>query len=194
LPVLLVPVLSLILVITALSGGVKKAFTGLREITRLPGRLPSDFMDMVSFDGALLNSGLLGLAGTIYLLAIGADFSGPVIGGLLTVMGFGAFGTHVKNSWPVVLGVVGGTVLFGWELSSPGPVLAALFGTTLAPVAGQFGIIPGLVAGVIHIVMVMQTGAWQGGINLYNNGFAGGLTAALLVAFIQWRKANRKDF
>ncbi len=194
LPVLLVPVLSLILVITALRGGVKKAFTGLREITRLPGRLPSDFMDMVSFDGALLNSGLLGLAGTIYLLAIGADFSGPVIGGLLTVMGFGAFGTHVKNSWPVVLGVVGGTVLFGWELSSPGPVLAALFGTTLAPVAGQFGIIPGLVAGVIHIVMVMQTGAWQGGINLYNNGFAGGLTAALLVAFIQWRKANRKDF
>jgi len=29
--------------------------------------------------------------------------------------------------------------------------------------------------------------------NLYNNGFAGGLTAALIVAVIQWRNTNKKD-
>ncbi|HKJ86494.1 MAG TPA: hypothetical protein VKA06_10485 [Spirochaetia bacterium] len=27
---------------------------------------------------------------------------------------------------------------------------------------------------------------------LYNNGFAGGLTAALLVAIIEWRRTNQK--
>jgi hypothetical protein len=30
--------------------------------------------------------------------------------------------------------------------------------------------------------------------NLYNNGFAGGLTATIIVAFIQWRKTAKEDF
>jgi hypothetical protein len=39
--------------------------------------------------------------------------------------------------------------------------------------------------------MVEQTASWHGGLDLYNNGFAGGLTAALIYAVIEWYRSNR---
>ena len=48
-----------------------------------------------------------------------------------------------------------------------------------------------MLAGFVHLTMVERTGAWHNGMNLYNNGFAGGLTAALFVAVIEWYRANR---
>ncbi len=190
----LIPVLSLVLILTGL---ISEKMNGIRtffSIQQLPGRLPSDFMDLGSLGGALINSGLIGIAGSLYIFIVKGDFNGAMLAGLLTIMGFGAFGTHLKNSWPIVLGVVLSTLIFGKELSSPGPLLAALFGTTLAPLAGQFGIFTGIIAGFIHLIMVLHTGAWQGGMNLYNNGFAGGLTAALIVAVIQWYRSSKENF
>ncbi|NOQ21938.1 MAG: DUF1576 domain-containing protein, partial [Candidatus Aegiribacteria sp.] len=37
-------------------------------------------------------------------------------------------------------------------------------------------------------------GVWQGGMNLYNNGFAGGLTAAFIVSVIAWYRSKDSDF
>ncbi len=190
----MIPVLSIILILTGLLSGGKKSLKDLMAIQKHSGRLPSDFMDMESTEGALLNAGLIGLAGSLYIMLIGGDFNGPTIGGLLTVMGFGAFGTHLRNSWPVVLGVIAATLLFGKSLTAPGALLAAIFCTTLAPLAGAFGILTGLTAGFIHLVLVHQTGSWQGGMNLYNNGFAGGLTAALIVSVIAWYRSKDSDF
>ncbi len=191
---LLIPVLSLSFIITALISKGKKSLTDFKKIQKIPGRLPSDFMVMESTEGALVNSGLIGIIGSLYVLVVGGDFNGPVIGGLLTIMGFGAFGTNLKNSWSVVTGVIISTLVFGFGLNSPGPILAAIFVTTLAPLAGEFGWKVGIIAGIIHLVMVMQTGAWHGGMNLYNNGFAGGLTATVIVAVIQWYKTNKTEF
>jgi hypothetical protein len=42
---------------------------------------------------------------TAYVLAVGGELSGPVIGGIFYVVGFGAFGKHVKNVWPILAGV-----------------------------------------------------------------------------------------
>ncbi len=148
-------------------------------------------MDMVSPAGALVNMGVLGLAAWAYVMTVGGALNGPVLGGILTIIGFASFGKNLRNTWPVVLGVVAATLVFGKELDSPGPLLAALFCTTLAPLAGEFGFGVGIVAGFIHLVMVERTGAWHGGMNLYNNGFAGGLTATLFVAVIEWYRANR---
>lgn len=191
---LLVPVLSLLLILSGLIMGGKKSIKSFLSIQKLPGRLPSDFMDMISMDGALINSGLIGLAGSLYVWLIQGDFNGPVIGGLLTIVGFAAFGTNLRNAWPVVAGVVISALLFNKPLNSPAPILAAIFVTTLGPVAGQFGIIAGLIAGFIHMALVLQTGSWYGGINLYNNGFAGGLTATVIIAVIQWYKTNQTEF
>jgi len=191
---LFIPVISFLLIITGYLLDRKKSFRDFREIQTIPGQLPSDFVDLTSLSGTLINSGFIGLIGSVYIILVKAPFNGPVIGGLLTIMGFGAFGTHLKNSWPVVGGVILATLLTGNALSAPGPVLAAIFCTTLAPLAGEFGWKTGLAAGFVHFIMVMQTGSWHGAMNLYNNGFAGGLTATLFVAVIQWYKTNKEEF
>jgi hypothetical protein len=189
--VLMIPVISIVMLLLGILSGAGRSFSGFLKIQRQPGRLPSDFIDLTSAGAALVNSAAIGLIGSAYILLIGGDFNGATIGGLLTIMGFGAFGTHLKNSWPVITGVILAALLFGMPLTSPGVLLAAIFCTTLAPVAGQFGIIPGLVAGFLHLLLVSQTGSWQGGINLYNNGFAGGLTATLIIAVVQWYRNNK---
>jgi len=71
--------------------------------------------------------------------------------------------------------------------------LAALFATTLAPISGEFGPLAGLAAGIMHLALVMRTGPWHGGLNLYNNGFAGGLTATFTVAIADWWTAWREE-
>lgn len=192
--VLLVPVISVFLILSGVISGGRKSLSDLREVFAVPGRLPSDFVDLCSLSGSLINSGLIGLTGSLYILIIDAPFNGPVIGGLLTIMGFGAFGTHLKNSWPVVSGVILATMVTGNPLNAPGPVLAAIFSTTLSPLAGTFGVFPGILAGFIHLLLVLQTGSWHGGMNLYNNGFAGGLTAALIISVIQWYRTNKEEF
>jgi hypothetical protein len=116
-----------------------------------------------------------------------------VIGGILTVIGFGAFGKSPRNTWAPVLGVIVATLLYSRGLTSPGPLLAIYFVTTLAPVAGEFGPVIGFIAGFIHLSMVLHTGGWHGGMNLYNNGFAGGITATLIIAVIEWYRSTHDE-
>ncbi|HRS05359.1 MAG TPA: DUF1576 domain-containing protein, partial [Treponema sp.] len=187
----IIPIVSLLLIIAGISvDGIKKSVTGLMAIQKLSGRLPADFTDLVSPGAALLNAGLLGLAGSIYVISIGAVFNGPVIGALFTIIGFGTFGKHLKNVWPVVSGILAATLISGKSPTAPGPLLALLFGTTLAPIAGEFGIVPGIIAGFLHLVLVERTAVWHGGLVLYNNGFSGGLVATFIFAVSEWIKAN----
>ena len=191
--ILLVPCLGLLFVLWGAVLDKRALGKNLLAILKLSGRLPSDFMESVSPGAALANAGILGLVGTAYLLAIRADFNGPVIGGLLTLMGFATFGKHPRNSFPIAAGVIAATLLFGKSLTAPGPVLAVLFATTLAPLAGEFGPFVGFAAGFVHLLVVERSAAWHGGLDLYNNGFAGGLTATLFVAIMQWVKSIKNS-
>lgn len=173
--------------------GALSVLSDFVRLNRLSGRLPSDFMEMVSMRSTLVNMGALGFASWIYVLAVGAPLNGPVIGGILTIVGFGGFGKHLVNCWPVMAGILAATLIFGVDPAAPGAILAILFGTTLAPLAGDFGIGVGFVAGFLHLVMVSRSGAWHAGISLYNNGFAGGLTATLLAAFMEWFQSTRQS-
>ena len=64
-------------------------------------------------------------------------------------------------------------------------MLALLFSTTLAPIAGEFGVLAGLIAGYLHSSVALNVGIVYGGMNLYNNGFAGGIVAIFMVPVIQ---------
>ena len=83
-----------------------------------------------------------------------------------------------------MLGVLLGSFTKKWTISSPSPMLALLFSTTLAPVAGEFGVIVGVLAGYLHSSVALNVGIVYGGMNLYNNGFAGGIVAMFLVPVI----------
>jgi hypothetical protein len=127
---------------------------------------------------------LTGAIGTIYVLLIGGDLNGPVIGAILTIVGFSACGKHPRNIIPIMLGVFLGSLAKPWAITDPSIVLAALFGTTLAPIAGRFGWRWGIVAGFVHSSAVLSVGSLHAGLNLYNNGFAAGIVAVVLVPVI----------
>ena len=88
-------------------------------------------------------------------------------------------------------GVYLSNFVFHWEVSSISSLLAALFATNLAPIAGAYGILPGLLAGFIHMAVVMNVGDLHGGMNLYNNGFSGGFVAAILVPILDALNINK---
>ena len=162
-----------------------KSFKNSIRLYRHSGRLVEDFVIMDGFSVTIINMGVLGLLMLSYILLIDGELSGPILGGIFTVVGFGAFGKHPKNILPVIAGVFIGSMLQVWEANSTSVMLAALFGTTLAPIAGKFGWFSGIVAGFLHLTLVMNVGDLHGGMNLYNNGFSGGLVAATLVPLIE---------
>lgn len=162
----------------------QNSFKGYKKLLKHTGRLVDDFVVTEGFGISLINMGLLGLVSTFYVLMIDGSLNGPVIGAIFTVVAFGAFGKHLKNVFPIMLGVVLASYFQIWELNSIGVILATLFGTTLAPIAGVFGWKSGVLAGFLHLALVMNVGYLHGGINLYNNGFSGGIIAAILVPVI----------
>jgi len=185
--------LLLILSMLAVGMSLVRRLSLVRDLFREVGTLPTDFCELYGPGATLINMALIGLIGWSYILLTGGVFNGPTVGGVLTMIGFAAFGKHPLNALPIMLGVYLGSRAMIWEPGQPGPLLAALFATTLAPLSGGFGPLVGILAGVIHLTLVMRTAAWFGGVNLYNNGFAGGLTATLLVAIITWWSRWREE-
>ena len=158
---------------------------GVFAITRHPGRAVADFVLMDGAGPTLMNMALVGISCLIYIICIGGDLSGPVVGAILTAFGFAAFGVHLKNFLPVLAGVVLATAFNRFTITTPGIQLAAIFAIGLAPIAGQFGVFAGILAGVAHCAIVMCTSEMYGGMNLYNNGFSAGWTAILLIPILE---------
>ena len=160
------------------------AWAGYRRLLKTTGRAPSDYLRMFGAAPVLINMGFNGLIGMLVILCTGGDLNGPTLGGILTIMGFSAFGKHAGNILPVMAGVVLGGVVLHWSPASSSVQLAMLFGTTLAPISGYFGWPFGLLAGFLHSSVVLHAGTPVEGINLYNNGFSGGLLAIVLYPII----------
>lgn len=157
----------------------------LLHIFKHPGRAVADFVLMDGPGATLMNMGLVGMIGLTYILLIGGDLSGPVVGAIWMAFGFAAFGAHVKNYLPVLLGVYLYSFLSRNPATAPGIQLAAIFAVGLAPIAGQFGVIPGMLAGMFHSAIVMCTSEMYGGLNLYNNGFSAGWVAIFMVPSLE---------
>lgn len=163
-----------------------------RELLRHSGQLLTDFIAISGIRSTLANMGLMGLIGLGYTLLAGGQLNGPTLGGILTVIGFSAFGVHPKNALPVMGGVVLASLAVGVPVSLTSSIIAVLFGTTLSPIAGHYGPIAGAVAGFSHMAMVVNVASLHGGVNLYNNGFSGGFVAAVLVPILEDFKRKRR--
>lgn len=155
------------------------------KIWQHPGRAVADFPLMEGTGSTLMNMALVGTICTAYICLVGGDFSGPVVGAILSAFGFAAFGAHVKNYVPILGGVFLSTFLTRFETTTPGMQLAAVFAVGLSPIAGQFGPLAGVLAGMLHAVIVMCTAQMYGGLNLYNNGFSAGWVAIIMVPALE---------
>lgn len=169
---------------------------GYSALLKHSGQLSTDFLKTNGFSVTLINMALLGYISTLYVLFHGGELNGPSIGGILTVVGFGAFGKHIRNVLPILIGVTLMGFLNDYDMSATSVVIAGLFGTTIAPIAGRYGTLIGILAGALHLSVVSNTGYLHGGINLYNNGFAGGFVAAIMIPLleaVQYQQEKRKQ-
>ncbi|HFJ6291235.1 TPA: DUF1576 domain-containing protein [Enterococcus faecium] len=168
--------------------------SGIREIFDSSGKLTTDFIANSGIGATLINIGLVGLMLSSYVLLVGGQLNGPVIGAILSAVGFSAFGCHLKNSFPILVGIFIAS-LFGTfhEITSTGMLVAAVFGTGLAPISGFYGSFYGVIAGVLHIALVHNVSTLHGGLNLYNSGFSTGFVAGILVPILDNFTAVRKE-
>lgn len=186
-----------VLILGGLIRGGRTVLRRYRRLLRTSGRAPSDYLRAFGAPAVCINMGINGLLGMVYILLVGGDLNGPTLGGILTIMGFSAYGKHLLNIGPVMLGVLIGTVTNHVPINNSSLQLAGLFGTTLAPFSGVFGWPAGVLAGLLHSSVVLQSGLVVAGMNLYNNGFSGGLIAIvlypILTALIRRRKPTLQD-
>ena len=172
-------------------------WAGYRRLLSTTGRAPSDYLRMFGAGPVLVNTGVNGLIGMAYIFIVGGQLNGPTLGGIFTIMGFSAFGKHARNVIPVMVGIALGAYGMHYTPDYPALQLAGLFGTTLAPISGHFGWPFGILAGFIHSALVLQTGGPVAGLNLYNNGFSGGLIAIVLyptvTAIVRHRNPRLRD-
>lgn len=186
-------ILLIIGMITERSRLVLKKYT---DILKHPGLAGTDYFAEEGLGASLINMAVNGAFATLFVIIAGAQLNGPTLGGIFTIVGFSATGKHLRNIAPIMFGVWLSTLPASWHITDPSVILAALFSTTLAPIAGKYGIIFGIAAGFLHACLALNIGVINNGMNLYNNGFAGGLIATFLVPVInsfEDRRARAKE-
>ena len=139
---------------------------------------------------AYVSMGILGLFCVVFMFAVRGEYSGPVVSGIISIIGFAAFGKPIISSIIIICGAMlaatASWLATGQPINHRGFLLAAFFSTCLAPIATRFGWKWGLVAGFVHLSLATNVAMFHGGMNLYNNGFAGGITAMILVPIIKF--------
>jgi len=132
------------------------------------------------------NIGIMSLLSIAVMLFLRVPINGPILGGIFTISGFAANGKHLRNTIPIL---IGSTIAAHFNHLSPNdPVnaLAILFSTGLAPIASKYGWQWGVVAGFLHVAIAVFIGDINGGLNLYNNGFAGSFVAVMILPIIEF--------
>ena len=158
---------------------MKNSLSAYGKIHSHHGRLVTDFYLM--YGGSIfINMAALCIFATTLVLVLGADLSGPVVAGILTMTGFGSLGKHLGNVVPIVAGAVLSAFVNTWDPSAGLNIVPILFSSGLAPLAGMFGWGWGVIAGFLHVNVANYIGDLNGGLNLYNNGFA----AVFVVMFL----------
>lgn len=183
--------LFLIMILSAFLLDRKQLFTSYKKILKCSGISGTDYLKQEGKAPVLLNMGINGFFAMFLVLILGGDLNGPTIGGIFTIVGFSATGKHLFNIAPIMIGVILASVTKEWNINDPSPMLALLFSTTLAPIAGEFGIVAGLLAGFLQSSVALNVGILYDSMNLYNNGFAGGIVAIFMVPVIRSIRSRR---
>ena len=102
-------------------------------------------------------------------------------------------GSHPGNVWPIMLGYVVTSYLFGWiagllgvesyslTISAQGILIGLCYANGLSPIAGKYGFGYGILAGGLHYLLVTAVPDMHGGFCLYNGGFTAALICLMLV-------------
>ena len=140
----------------------------------------------------LMNVGVFGLFILGYYNLIGATFNGITFGIIFCMLSTCNSGSHPGNVWPIMLGYALASVVFGWvapllggnfsyQINAQAICVGLCYANGLSPIADKYGWRYGLVAAVLHYLLVTSVPNLHGGFCLYNGGFTAALICMMMV-------------
>ena len=140
----------------------------------------------------LMNVGVYGLFILGYYNLVGATFNGVTFGLVFCMLACCNSGSHPGNVWPIMLGYVVSSFVFGWiskltggdftgAINAQAIVVGLCYANGLSPIADKYGWQYGFLASVMHYILVTSVPALHGGYCLYNGGFTAALICLILV-------------
>ena len=144
----------------------------------------------------LMNVGIFGLFILAYYNAIGASFNGVTFGIIFCMLCTCNSGSHPGNVWPIMVGYVIGSTVFGWlsqlaggsyamTINAQAIAIGLCFANGLSPVASKFGWFWGIVAGLMHFLLVTSVPNMHGGFCVYNGGFTAAVICVILIPVLE---------
>ena len=151
----------------------------------------------------LMNVGVFGLFILAYYNLIGATFNGVTFGIIFCMLSTCNSGSHPGNVWPIMLGYVAASTVFGWlspllggnftlAVNAQAICVGLCYANGLSPIADKYGWQYGFIAAVMHYLLVTSVPNLHGGFCLYNGGFTAALICIILVPELE-RFSKTKD-
>ena len=144
----------------------------------------------------LMNVGVFGLMIVAYFNLAGAIdgknvWTGMTFGIVFCMLSTCNSGSHPRNVWPIMLGYMVTSFLFGWIFQGEGSfgltigsqsiLIGLCYANGLSPISGKYGWGYGALAGGLHYLLVTAVPDMHGGFCLYNGGFTAALICLMLV-------------
>lgn len=181
---LFVAILALVLLIAGIILN-PKSFKMIPDLYKRSGRLVSDYIRDYGVSIVMINQASLLTLEILICLIFKIELNGAIFGTILAVSGFAGAGLHLKNTSFVMLGAILMCLITKTNITSTSIIIGILFSAGVAPIAGRYGIVAGIIAGMLHIAILPLCRSFQGGYDLYNNGFCAGFVACILIAIIE---------
>ena len=142
----------------------------------------------------LMNAGIFGLFILAYFNLTGGPATGMTLGIVFCMLATCNSGSHPGNVWPIMVGYVLFSTLFGWLFNLLGVgdnfalgvgaqsiMIGLCYANGLSPISGKYGFGMGILAGGLHYLLVTAVPSMHGGFCLYNGGFTAALICLMFV-------------
>ena len=147
----------------------------------------------------LMNVGMFGLMIIGYFnlagLIDGRDvWTGMTFGIVFCMLATCNSGSHPGNVWPIMVGYMVTSFLFGWiykllggtdayalTIGNQSILIGLCYANGMSPISGKYGFGYGILAGGLHYLLVTAVPDMHGGFCLYNGGFTAALICLLFV-------------
>lgn len=125
---------------------------------------------------------LYGFLGVFFTIVLRVPLSGILVGAILTFAGFSMYNFKFRYFFFPALGVFLTAQFLYQDTATTNNIVIILFASTLSPMTRKYGLLAGTLSGGIFSLITRNTHYLTAGINLYNSGFAGGITVLLMDA------------
>ena len=145
----------------------------------------------------LMNVGVYGLMIVGYFNLAGAldgkaVWTGMTFGIVFCMLCTCNSGSHPRNVFPIMVGYIVASYLFGWisgmlggnfalTIGNQAILIGLCYANGLSPISGTYGFGYGLLAAMLHYLLVTAVPDMHGGFCLYNGGFTAALICLLFV-------------